>query len=250
MRRAAIEVPASYNGGMPSTPRIPLLLLPGLLCDARLWHDPAALLADVADIHHPELTADDRVEGMAARVLASAPPTFALAGLSMGGYVAFEMLRQAPERITRLAVLDTSARLDPPKRMAVRQAGLAMAEAGRFAGVTRKLLPQLVHASRVDSAVGEEVMAMAQRVGLQAFLRQQRAIIGRPDSVPVLASITQPTLVAVGEDDQMTLPDEARLIHASIPGARLHVFPRCGHLPPMEVPQDTARVLREWLLAA
>ena len=125
-----------------------------------------------------------------------------------------------------------------------------MAEAGRCAGVTRKLLPQLVHDSRVDSAVGEEVMAMAQRVGLQAFLRQQRAIIERPDSEPLLPTIAVPTLLGVGEDDRMTLPEETRLMHERIPGARLHVFAQCGHLPPMEVPQETAAVLRDWLTTA
>ncbi|KAF1725458.1 alpha/beta fold hydrolase [Pseudoxanthomonas japonensis] len=229
---------------------LPLLLLPGLLCDERLWRDPAAELADVATVHHADLTRDDSMAGMAARVLAAAPPVFALAALSMGGYVAFEILRQAPQRVAKLALLDTSARLDPPKRRLVRQAGLAMAEAGRFAGVTRKLLPQLVHQSRVESIVGEDVMAMAQRVGRDAFLRQQRAIIDRPDSEPLLPAIAVPTLLGVGEDDRMTLPEETRLMHDRIPGARLHVFARCGHLPPMEVPQETAAVLRDWLTAA
>ena len=228
---------------------LPLVLLPGLLCDARLWRDPAAALADLAPVHAADLTLDDSVAGMAARVLATAPQVFALAALSMGGYVAFEILRQAPERVARLALLDTSARLDPPKRRLVRQAGLALAEAGRFAGVTRKLLPQLVHESRVDSAVGEEVMAMAQRVGRDAFLRQQRAILERPDSEPLLPTIAVPTLLGVGEDDRMTLPEETRLMHARIPGARLHVFARCGHLPPMEVSQETTAVLRGWLQA-
>ncbi|WFC41418.1 alpha/beta fold hydrolase [Pseudoxanthomonas sp. SE1] len=228
----------------------PLLLLPGLLCDEHLWQQPAVALADVATVHHADLTLDDSVAGMAARVLATAPPVFALAGLSMGGYVAFEILRQAPQRVARLALLDTSARLDPPKRLAVRRAGLAMAASGRFAGVTRKLLPQLVHESRVDDAVGAEVMAMAQRVGRDAFLRQQRAIIDRPDSLPLLPTLAVPTLVGVGEDDRMTLPEESRILHEHIPGARLHVFARCGHLPPLEVPQETAAVLRDWLLAA
>lgn len=247
--RAGFRACGPYNAGM-TPPRIPLLLLPGLLCDARLWRDPAQALADVAEVHHPDLTRDDSIAGMARRVLDGAPPVFALAGLSMGGYVAFEILRQAPRRVSRLALLDTSARTDPPKRLAVRRAGLAMAEAGRFAGVTRKLLPQLVHESQVDGEVGEEVMAMAQRVGLDAFLRQQRAIIDRPDSLPLLPTLAQSTLVAVGEDDRMTLPEESRLLHAAIPRSTLHVFPRCGHLPPMERPQETARVLRDWLLAA
>lgn len=228
---------------------LPLVLLPGLLCDARLWRDPAAALADVAPVHHADLTLDDSVAGMAARVLAAAPPVFALAGLSMGGYVAFEILRQAPHRVARLALLDTSARTDPPKRLAVRKAGLALAEAGRFAGVTRKLLPQLVHESRVDTEVGEEVMAMAQRVGRDAFLRQQRAILDRPDSQPLLPALAMPTVIGVGDDDRMTAPEESRILHAGIPGARLHVFTDCGHLPPMEKPQETTALLRAWLTA-
>lgn len=231
----------------PAESRIPLLLLPGLLCDARLWRDQARALADIADVAIPDLTLDDRVAAMAARVLAGAPARFALGALSMGGYVAFEILRRAPERVSRLALLSTSARADPPKRAAVRRASLALAERGRFAGVTRKLLPQLVHASQVDTAVGEEVMAMAERVGREAFLRQQRAILDRPDSLPLLARLDQPTVIGVGDDDRMTPPEESQRLHAGIAGARLHVFSDCGHLPPLEKPAETTALLRGWL---
>lgn len=227
--------------------RPPLLLLPGLLCDARLWQAQLDGLADMADIQVPDLTLDDSVQAMGQRVLAAAPPTFALAALSMGGYVAFEILRQAPQRVSRLALLSTSARADPPKRAAVRRASLAMAESGRFAGVTRKLLPQLVHARHVDDAVGEEVMAMAKRVGRDAFLRQQRAILERPDSTPLLSQLTMPVLIGVGAEDQMTAPEESRFMQAHVAGARLHVFDACGHLPPMEQPEATNAVLRDWL---
>lgn len=233
----------------PAETLLPLLLLPGLLCDARLWRDQAAALQEITDIQMPDLTRDDSIAAMAARVLAAAPPRFALGALSMGGYVAFEILRQAPQRVARLALFSTSARSDPPKRAAVRRASLAMAESGRFAGVTRKLLPQLVHASQVDTEVGEEVMAMAQRVGRDAFLRQQRAILERADSLPLLPALAVPTLVGVGDDDRMTAPGESRLLQASIAGSRLHVFAGCGHLPPMEKPQETSRVLHDWLLA-
>ncbi|MCL6713598.1 alpha/beta fold hydrolase [Pseudomonas sp. R2.Fl] len=232
-----------------SSPRPTLLLLPGLLCDARLWRDQAEDLADLAEISVPDLTLDDSVGAMAARVLAQAPARFALGALSMGGYVAFEILRQAPQRVERLALLSTSARADPPKRAAVRRASLAMAERGRFAGVTRKLLPQLVHASRVDTPVGEEVMAMAERVGRDAFLRQQRAILERPDSQPLLSTLSMPTVVGVGDDDRMTAPEESRILQTGIAGARLHVFADCGHLPPMEKPRETNDLLRAWLTA-
>lgn len=232
-----------------SSPRPSLLLLPGLLCDARLWRDQVEGLADLADITVPDLTLDDSVGAMAARVLAQAPARFALGALSMGGYVAFEILRQAPQRVERLALLSTSARADPPKRAAVRRASLALAERGRFAGVTRKLLPQLVHASRVDTPVGEEVMAMAERVGRDAFLRQQRAILERPDSQPLLPTLSMPTVVGVGDDDRMTAPEESRILQTGIAGARLHVFTDCGHLPPMEKPRETNDLLRAWLTA-
>lgn len=232
-----------------SSPRPSLLLLPGLLCDARLWRDQVEGLADLADITVPDLTLDDSVGAMAARVLAQAPARFALGALSMGGYVAFEILRQAPQRVERLALLSTSARADPPKRAAVRRASLALAERGRFAGVTRKLLPQLVHASRVDTPVGEEVMAMAERVGRDAFLRQQRAILERPDSQPLLPTLSMPTVVGVGDDDRMTAPEESRILQTGIAGARLHVFTDCGHLPPMEKPRETNGLLRAWLTA-
>lgn len=230
-------------------PRLPVLLLPGLLCDARLWRDQVAGLADIAEVAVPDLTRDDSVGALAARVLADAPERFALGALSMGGYVAFEILRQAPQRVTRLALLATSARADPPKRAAVRRASLAMAERGRFAGVTRKLLPQLVHASQVDTPVGEEVMAMAERVGRDAFLRQQRAILERPDSLPLLPTLAMPTVIGVGDDDRMTAPEESRILRDGIAGARLHVFTGCGHLPPMEKPQETTELLRAWLTA-
>ena len=232
-----------------SPARFPLVLLPGLLCDARLWRDQVDGLADLADVAVPDLTLDDSVGAMAARVLAQAPERFALGALSMGGYVAFEILRRAPQRVERLALLSTSARADPPKRAAVRRASLAMAERGRFAGVTRKLLPQLVHASRVDTAVGEDVMAMAERVGRDAFLRQQRAILERPDSQPLLPTLAMPAVVGVGDDDRMTAPEESRILQAGIPGARLHVFTDCGHLPPMEKPRETTELLRAWLTA-
>jgi len=232
-----------------SSPRPSLLLLPGLLCDARLWRDQVEGLADLADITVPDLTLDDSVGAMAARVLAQAPARFAVGALSMGGYVAFEILRQAPQRVERLALLSTSARADPPKRAAVRRASLALAERGRFAGVTRKLLPQLVHASRVDTPVGEEVMAMAERVGRDAFLRQQRAILERPDSQPLLPTLSMPTVVGVGDDDRMTAPEESRILQTGIAGARLHVFTDCGHLPPMEKPRETNDLLRAWLTA-
>ena len=229
----------------------PLLLLPGLLCDERLWRDQVAGLADlrprcvVAD-----LTRDDSMAAMAARALDALGdvPRFALCGLSMGGYVAFEVLRQAaPGRVTRLALLDTSARPDTPEQARRRRGLMALTASGQFRGVTPRLLPQLIHPSRLDGPLGAEVTAMAERVGKEAFLRQQRAILGRPDSRPDLAGLRLPCLVAVGEADALTPPHLAEEMAAGIAGAGLAVLPGCGHLPPMEDPPATTALLRTWL---
>lgn len=231
------------------TNRIPLVFLPGLLCDERLWRDQVRELGDIADSTVPDLTLDDSVGAMAKRVLSGAPERFALAALSMGGYVAFEILRQQPERVTRLALLDTSASIDTPERTAQRLAGVESMRLGRFFGVTARMLPQLVHERHVHSPLGEEVKAMAKRVGGDAFLRQQTAILNRPDSRPLLASISVPTLIAVGDSDVLTPPSDAAEMHRNIAGSTLHTFTSCGHLPPMELPDETSAVLRRWLLA-
>ncbi|HWL80896.1 MAG TPA: alpha/beta fold hydrolase [Roseomonas sp.] len=227
-----------------------LLLLPGLLCDARLWRDPVAILGDLVEAHVADLTLDDSVGAMARRALGLAPPRFALAGLSMGGYVALEIMRQAPERVTHLALFDTSARPDAPEAARRRKALMALTRSGQFRGVTPRLLPSLLHPEAVDGPLGDEVRAMAERVGRDAFLRQQQAILHRPDSLPLLPSIQQPTLVAVGDQDILTPPELAEEMADAIPQARLARIPRCGHLPTMEQPEAAAALLREWLAGA
>lgn len=228
--------------------RTPLLLLPGLLCDAGLWAPQADALADVAEVQVADLSQDDRVEAMAARVLAQAPARFALAGLSMGGYVAFEILRQAPERVSRLALLDTTAAPDSPERALQRRRSLAILKRGRFLGVTQQLLPTLVHPRHVHGPVGQAVQAMAQRVGPEAYRRQQTAILHRPDSRPLLPTLTPPTLVLGGADDALTPPAVVRALAEQIPGAQLHTLPDCGHLPTLEQPEATSALMRHWLL--
>jgi pimeloyl-ACP methyl ester carboxylesterase len=226
-----------------------LLLIPGLLCDARLYRDQVSGLADLARPVVADVTHDDSVGAMAERALRLAPGggPIALCGLSMGGYVAFEILRRAPGRVARLALLDTSARPDTPEQMRRRRALLALSESGMFRGVTPRLLPQLLHPDHVAGPLGAEVMAMAERVGRPAFHRQQRAIMARPDSRPDLARIAVPTLVAVGEADALTPPELAEEMAAGIPGARLARIPEAGHLPTMEQPAAMTALLRAWL---
>lgn len=224
-----------------------LLLLPGLLCDTRLWRDQAAALAPLARPVVADLTQDDRIEAMAARAIAAVPGRFALAGLSMGGYVALEIMRQAPERVSRLALFDTSARPDTAEQTRRRRGLISLSRAGQFRGVTPRLLPQLIHPSRLEGPLAAEVMAMAERVGQQAFLRQQAAIMHRPDSRPDLPRIAVPTLVGVGDGDALTPPDLAAEMAALIPGARLRHFADAGHLPTMETPEAVTAEMAAWL---
>lgn len=222
-----------------------LVLLPGLICDERLWRDVISgldLRAIVAD-----LTRDDSIAGMAARTLAAAPARFALAGLSMGGYVALEIMRQAPERVTHLALLDTSARPDDEARKQTRRGGMAAVREGKFGLVSRAMLPGLLAPASLDSPLAEAVQAMSERVGPEAYIRQQVAIMGRADSRSSLGNIAAPTLVGVGELDKLTPPDLAEEMAAGIAGASLVVFPRSGHLSTMENPGAVVEAVREWL---
>jgi pimeloyl-ACP methyl ester carboxylesterase len=227
-----------------------LLLLPGLLCDEALWAGQCQALADVADIRVADLTVDDSVSAMARRVLAGAPDRFALAGLSMGGYVALEIVATAPERVERLALLDTSARADTPEQTRRRQGLIALADRGQFKGVTPRLLPMLIHPDRVgEEPLTSTVMDMAERVGKEAFLRQQRAIMGRPERRPLLPSIHVPTLVLCGDADALTPLELSRELAAGIATSRLAIVPDCGHLSTLERPEAVNAAMRRWLAA-
>ena len=228
----------------------PILLLPGLLCDARLWRDQITSLADIATPVVADLTQDDRLEAMAERALAAMPERFAVAALSMGGYVAFALLRLAPERISRLLLMDTSARSDTDYQARRRRALIALSGSGRFHGVAPRMLPTLLHPDRLgDPILAAEVSAMAARVGRDAFVCQQTAILNRPDSRADLTAIRVPTLVAVGAGDRVTPMPMAEEIATGIPGAKLEIIEGCGHLPPMEDPEQTSALMRRWLTA-
>lgn len=227
--------------------RPPVVFLPGLLCDERLWREPAAGIADIATPVFADLTLDNSIAAMAERALASVEGPFSLAGLSMGGYVAMEIMRQAPERVLRLALFDTDAAPDSPGKQRYRRAALSTVRTGRFVGVSRRLLTQLVHPSHIGGPVGAEVMAMAERVGRDAFIRQQEAILAREDFRPILSMITVPTLIGVGDQDMVTPPERSMDIHKAVPGSELHVFRDCGHLPSIEKPDETIALLRNWL---
>ena len=229
---------------------LPTVLIPGLLGSARLYAEQIPPLWRVGPVTIADHTRDDSMSAIARRILATAPPRFALIGLSMGGYVAFEILRQAPERIARLALLDTSARADAAEQTAVRRAQMTLASQGRLTEVVEQQFPRLVHRARRSGAVLLEVFdLMAGEVGAAAFIRQQAAILGRSDSRATLGSIRCPTLVLVGDGDELTPPELAAEMAAGIDGARLVTVPHSGHLSTLEQPQEVTRVLLEWLQA-
>jgi pimeloyl-ACP methyl ester carboxylesterase len=229
--------------------RVPLILLPGLLCDEALWAHQTRYLAEVADITVADLTGRDSVAALAADVLATAPQRFAVAGLSMGGYVALEIVRQAPERVVKLALLDTNARADTDKQRRRRRGLMALADRGEFRGVTPRLLPMLIHPDRFgEEALTGEVMTMAERVGRDAFLRQQKLIMDRPDSRPALSSLRLPTLVLCGRQDAISTLEMHVEMAEAIPGARLAIVEECGHLAAIERPHATTALMRDWLV--
>ena len=227
---------------------VPILLVPGLLCSARLYAPQVAGLWPFGQVALADHRRGSDLAAIAARILKDAPPRFALAGLSMGGYIAFAMLRLAPERIARLALLDTSARPDTPEQSAGRKTQIAMAQDGRFGEIPDLSIPRFLHRNRQhDERLTAIVRQMAEETGPDAFVRQQNAIMTRPDSRPLLASIACPTLVLVGDGDVATPPELNREIAGGISGARLVVVPDCGHLSTLERPEAVNAALAEWL---
>lgn len=227
----------------------PLVLVPGLLCDSLMWQPQATALADLARCWIADHTRADTLAGIAADVLRETPfETFALAGLSMGGYVALEIVRQAGHRVLKLALLDTSARADTPEQSQKRIGFISLAERGRFMGVTEALLPMLVHASRLsDRQLVATVKQMAKRTGREAFIRQERAIMSRTDSLPFLGGIACPTLVLCGRQDALTPLERHEEIARAIPGSILEIIEDCGHLSTLERPAEVNAALRRWL---
>lgn len=225
-----------------------LVLIPGLLCNRELWAHQSANLAHIARITVADVTQDDTIAGMAQRLLAQAPPEFALAGLSMGGYVAQEVMRQAPDRVSRLSLLDTSARPDSDEQRARRRGLIALSTRGQFKGVTPRLLPLLIHPDRLDDTllVGR-ITAMAEDVGQAGFVRQQTAIMGRIDGRPLLRDIRCPTVVIGGAEDAITPPEVMAEIANLVPGATYHLLTDCGHLSTMEEPEAVTNLLAGWL---
>lgn len=235
---------------MTETQSLPIILVPGLLGSPRLYAEQIPALWRVGPVTVATHTKDDSMGGIARRILASAPARFALGGLSMGGYVCFEILRQAPKRIAKLMLLDTSALPDAPEQSAQRRLQIEMARTRGLGEIVDGLFPRFVHARRWgDESLRRICRTMMQEVGVDGFINQQTAIMSRPDSRPGLARIRCPTLVIVGDGDVLTPPERAEEIANGIPDARLSIIRDSGHLSTLEQPAAVARSMVEFLSA-
>jgi pimeloyl-ACP methyl ester carboxylesterase len=233
---------------MISAPSLPILLIPGLGCTARLYTEQMPGLWTFGPVTVADHRRADNMDAIAGQILETAPPRFALTGLSMGGYIALAIMRIAPERVARLALLDTGSRSDTPEAGEKRKASIALARAGKLDEINAMLWPVLVHKDRQgDAALRKVAGDMTLAAGADAFARQQTAIMTRPDARPGLPAIKCPTLVLVGDGDQLTPPALSEEMAALIPGSRLVVVPDCGHLSTLERPEAVTQALMEWM---
>ena len=225
-----------------------LILVPGLLCDARVWRDQVTALAGLADVAVADISEGDSLEVMAARILHEAPPYFCLAGHSLGGRVAMEIYRQAPDRVLKLALLSTGrrdVRPGEPERRA------ALVEAARTKGVTviadDMLIPAMHPDKQRDAQLVEDVRAMIGRFDLEILKRQFTAMLSRPDMTEAMGGIACPTLIACGRQDTYSPLDRHEAMHEIIPGSRLVAIENAGHMAPMEEPEQVTEAMRAWL---
>lgn len=229
---------------------LPIVLVPGLLCSPRLYAEQMPALWSFGPVTVADQRRDADMESIARRILGSAPPRFALVGLSMGGYIASTMTRLAPERVDRLALLSTGSRADTPEAGERRRKQIALAREGRFAEIPDLLLPLFLHANRQnDAQLRKIVRLMAEETGPEAFERQQNAIMTRADARPFLPNIRCRTLVLVGDGDTLTPPDLSREIASLVPNSHLVVVAECGHLSTLEKPETVTNALVDWMKA-
>ncbi|MBV9834108.1 MAG: alpha/beta fold hydrolase [Alphaproteobacteria bacterium] len=227
----------------------PLILVPGVLCDADLYRDQVPALAAHADVSITmEQARHDTLPAIARAILDAAPPRFALCGLSMGGIIAFEIMRQQPGRVSRLALLDTNARNILADERKVREGRMQLVANGHVDVMIGLQLSRFIPLTRLgDEVLVDRVLKMVRRVGAATYLRQERALLQRVDSRPSLGAIACPTLVLCGREDAATPLIMSQEIAAAIPGAKLEIVEECGHLSTMEQPEAVNAALLRWL---
>jgi pimeloyl-ACP methyl ester carboxylesterase len=222
-----------------------LVLIPGLLNTAALYNFQTNYLSNHFNVTIADHTKFETISQIAENILENqAPEHFVLGGLSMGGYIAQEIMRQAPERIKGLILMNTSARKDTPEQTKRRLAVMKTTQSGRFKGVTKHLLPNLIHQDSINNTlITNVIFDMAQQIGQEAFIQQQQAIINRIDSRNTLKRVNVPACVIVGDSDKLTPPDKAREMATLLPSAELHILEKCGHLSPLECPNDIIEII-------
>ncbi len=233
---------------MAAATRPAVVLVSGQLLTAACWAPQIAALSPDYDIRIADHGRDDSIGAMAARLLAEMPERFDLVAHAMGGFVAFEVLRRAPQRVRSLALLSTLAPADQPAQTERRQGYIRLVEAGRFDAVVEERVPILLHpARREDEGLLAVVRRMAQDTGAERFLGQQRAIMARADSRPSLPAIACPTLLIWGRQDGIATEAHQTEMLAAIPDCRLTVIEDCGHLVTLEKPATVNALLADWL---
>lgn len=226
----------------------PLVLLPGMMCDARLYAPQIAAFSGRRAVHCAPIGAHASMRALAAAVLAQAPPRFALAGLSMGGIVAMEVLRQAPDRVAGLALLDTNPKAELEEVRARRAPQMEKVRQGRLAHVMRdEMKPNYLTDGPRRGEILDLCMEMALSLGEEVFLNQSRALADRPDQQETLGAYTGPALVLCGRDDALCPVERHELMHELIAGSTLRVIENAGHLPTLEQPEETGAALAAWL---
>lgn len=246
-----LRVP-TVSGDCQSMTGEPLLLLPGMMCDERLWEPQVRALGRSRTILQGGITQDDTIEAIASRVLREAPDRFALAGLSMGGIVAMHIVGTAPERVTRLALLDTNHLPDAPERRPIRERQIAAARAGRLREVVvDEMKPQyLADGHKRDRELLDRLVDMAVDLGPDVFVRQSVALMNRPNAearIRAWATAKRPTLVLCGEEDRLCSPERHREIARLVEHANLTVLSGTGHISTLESPIRVSIALGQWL---
>jgi len=227
-----------------------VILLPGLASDAALWrYQLPALTAAGHTVHVTDAHARaDALSAMARLVLAEHDGPLVLVGTSMGGILALEVFRQAPQRVAAMALLGSSARPDTPEMIKLRSAAVREFEQGRVDEILRANVPFAFHPSRQgDAALVAQYFDMVRRAGAAQLIRQNRAIMARPDSRPLLRRLQCPVLVVCGDADALTPPECSREVACAVPQAELHLLPACGHLLTWEQPAAVNALLLSWL---
>ncbi len=222
-----------------------ILLLPGFMLDARLWDDVRSGISELGHLSFGDITQDDSLEAMAKRVLLNAPPRFVLIGFSMGGYVAQWVYKFAPERVTALILMNTSAHQQSPAEVAQTQAQIELAKQYPFKGLTKRALASSVDPDRTgDQALLDRLQEMAVANGKAVFIRQLSAM--RNDGYEDLQKVQCPTLIIASRNDQMRSVEESQQMAERIPQSELVVMEHCGHMTPLEKPVELLEVLAHW----